>query len=160
MSTLSYEDFVSDILDLQEGLMSGAQQADARVQYAAGMRKARRKVDPKVASDRAVAAQFSGKALAGSAKQKSWGEKIRADKLRGMSEAQAVNACDPKGLGRSAHFWIANRNRSSAEIGTFFDTQKRILTDALALREAGKTDEFKAAAAAYNALTTDWGFTQ
>lgn len=119
------------------------------------------------------ASLFGGKALTGSKKQKVWAEKIRAEKLRGeqvgtsiydpkdeMTEAQAVLACDPNGLGKSAHFWIANRARRPSEIGAFFEQQKRLLADALAMRDAGKTEEFKAAAAEYNAFTTAWGFTQ
>ncbi len=174
---MNYSDFVADILDLQEGLMSEAERQQAQAAYAAWNAKAEErrkwKAGEKVLADRAVAALFGGKALTGTAKQKAWGEKIRAEKLRGervghdfyapkneMTEAQAVLACDPNGLGRSAHFWIHNRNRRPSEIGAFFETQKRMLAEARALREAGKIDELKAIAEQYNKLTEEWGFTK
>lgn len=171
---MNYNDFVSDVLGLQEGLMTAAEIREAQTAYAAWTKKAedRRnwKAGKKVLADRAVATLFGGKALAGSTKQKVWGEKIRAEKLAGktgafyardeMTEAQALLACDPNGLGRSAHFWIENNNRLPSEIGKFFETQRRMLVDAMALRDAGKTTEFKAASEAYNALTAEWGFTQ
>lgn len=174
---MSYADFVSDILGLHDGLMSDAQRREARAAFDAWNKNAvaRKswKAGEKILADRAAAGLFGGKALTGSVKQKVWGEKIRAEKLAGekvgsdfyapkdeMTEAQAVLACDPSGLGKSAHFWIENRGRKPSEIGRFFETQKRMLADALALRESGKADEFKAAADAYNALTTEWGFTK
>lgn len=173
---MNYSDFVADILDLQEGPMSETERKQAQAAYAAWTKQseARKqwKAGEKVLADRAVAALFGGKALTGTPKQKAWGEKIRAQKLRGervghdfyapkneMTEAQAVMACDPNGLGRSAHFWIHNRDRRPSEIGAFFETQKRMLAEARALREAGKIDEFKAIAEQYNKLTAEWGFT-
>lgn len=173
---MSFDDFVSDVLDQQAGLMSEADRRAARTAYDAWVKQAPArkawKAGSKVLADRAVAALFGGKALTGSAKQKVWAEKIRAEKLRGeklphsaydrneMTDAQAVLACSPTGLGRNAHFWIENRNRTPRDIGKFFETQKRLLANVLALREAGKADEFAAAAAEYNALTTEWGYTQ
>jgi hypothetical protein len=174
---MNYSDFVSDVMGLHEGLMSAEQRREAQAAYAAwaGQSDTRKqwKAGAKVLADRSAAALFGGKALTGTAKQKAWGEKIRAEKLRGekighdcyapkneMTEAQAVLACDPNGLGKSAHFWIENRGRKPSEIGQFFETQKRMLAEALALREAGKAEEFKAAAEAYNAFTTEWGFTK
>lgn len=172
---MNFEDYVSDVMGLHPGLMSSAQRAEARAAYAVWSNKseARRnwKAGKQVLADRSVAALFGGKALTGSVKQKVWAEKIRAEKLAGqsrglyeardeMSEAEAALACDPAGMGRSAHFWIAARDRKPSEIGAFFVQQKRMLADAMALREAGKDHEFAAAAAAYNALTEEWGFTQ
>lgn len=173
MGTMSFAEYVEDILDLHEGLMTDAQRRDAQVAYANWTKQAQSrtqwKAGTKVLADRAVAALFGGKALTGSVKQKTWGEKIRAEKLRGetgafyarneMTDAQAVLACDPKGLGHSAHFWIENQRRRPYEIGAFFQQQKRMLADAIALRDAGRAEEFKAAVAAYNAFTTEWGFT-
>jgi hypothetical protein len=172
---MNYADFVADVLGLQEGLMSDDQRREARAAFASWNAKAEErckwKAGEKVLADRAVAALFGGKALTGTAKQKTWGEQIRAEKLRGektndfyvrneMTERQAVLACDPNGLGGSAHFWIENRGRKPSEIGQFFETQKRMLAEALALREAGKSEEFKAAAEKYNAFTAEWGFTK
>jgi hypothetical protein len=168
---MTFEDFISDILGLHEGLMSEAQRKEALAAFSAWMTKSserdRWKAGEKTLTDRAVAALFGGKALTGTAKQKVWAEKIRAEKLGGesgafysrneMSDAQAVLACDPKGLGKSAHFWIANRNRKPQEIGQFFEAQKHLLAEALALRATGKADEYKAAAEAYNRLTEEWG---
>lgn len=174
---MHYADFVSDILGVQEGLMSDADQRAARAAFDAWNKQAPTraawKAGNKVLEARAVAGLFGGKALTGSAKQKEWGEKIRAEKLSGeklghdfyapkneMTEVEAAMACDPNGLGKSAHFWIENRNRQPSEIGAFFVQQKRMLAEAISLREAGDADGFKAAAEAYNNLTAQWGFTQ
>ncbi len=119
----------------------------------------RRAVSARAVEARALAKLFGGKALTGTAKQKEWAEKIRAEKLAGMTDDQAVLACDSAGLGRSAHFWIEARNRTPNEIGKFFITQKAMLARAKALRSAGKAEEYAAAANEYNALTTAWGFT-
>ncbi len=114
---------------------------------------------------RTVAKMFGGKALTGSAAQKEWGEKIRAEKIAGMTDDQAELACDPNGLGRSAHFWIENRTRAAHEIGQFFIEQKALLARAKALlarakalRDAAIAEEYAALAAEYNAMTTAWGF--
>ncbi|MFC4729078.1 hypothetical protein [Coralloluteibacterium thermophilus] len=173
---MNFSDFVTDILGLQEGLMSDGQRSEAQAAYTAWTKQSETrnkwKAGQKVLADRAVAALFGGKALTGSTKQKVWAEKIRAEKLRGeklpfsayerneMTDAQAVLACAPAGLGKSAHFWIENRDRKPSEIGSFFETQKRLLAEAQALRQAGKMEEFKAAAEAYNNLTAEWGFTK
>jgi len=116
-------------------------------------------------SDRAQTARdkakfFGGKALTGSAKQKEWAEKIRAEKLFAMTQDQAEMACAHNGLGRSANFWIQNRERSGSEIGNFFMQQKAMLRQAQSLRAAGRSAEYEAAAAEYNALTLRWGFTE
>lgn len=172
---MNYSDFVSDIIGLQEALMSDAQHVEARAAFAnwAKQGEARKswKAGKKVIADRAAAALFGGKALTGSAKQKVWAEKIRAEKLRGeavgiynprneMTDAQAVLACDSNGLGKSAHFWIEARGRKPSDIGKFFETQKALLAHAQELRAAGNMTEFAAVAAKYNALTAEWGFTQ
>lgn len=77
-----------------------------------------------------------------------------------MSDDHAELACDPTGLGRSAHFWIEARDKSAAEIGQFFIDYKALYARAIALREAGKNEEYKEVAAEYNALTEAWGFTR
>jgi len=103
---------------------------------------------------------FGGKALTGSAKQKEWAEKIRVEKIGAMTQDQAEMSCDPDGLGRSAHFWIENRERTGSEIGNFFMQQKAMLRKAQLLRAAGKAAEYEALVVEYNALTERWGFTE
>lgn len=125
--------------------------------YAAG-KPARKIVSAKAQDARSVAKMFGGKALTGTAKQKEWGEKIRAAALAGMNQDQAEMAADPDGLGRAAKFWIENRARSTSEIGAFFMEQKALMRKAQSLKTAGKVEEYAAVAAQYNALTAKWGF--
>ena len=107
---------------------------------------------------RKAAALFGGKALKGTARQKTWAEKIRAKKLESMTQEQAVACCDPAGILTGAKFWIETRNRRGADIGEFELDRRELRDEALALRADGKADEYAAAAARYNALTAAWGF--
>lgn len=141
-------------VDLETGL-----KYDPSIDYATGTARAPRKtVSAKAQDARAVAKMFGGKALKGTAKQKEWAEKIRAEKLAQMSESQAEMACDPLGLLTHSKFWIENRTRNGSEIGAFVEDQKALLKQAKSLRAAGKADEYAVVAARYNALTTTWGF--
>lgn len=118
----------------------------------------RQSVSPKAQDARNIAKAFGGKALAGSVKQKEWAEKIRAEKLAGMTQDQAEMACDPKGLLTAAKFWIENRGAFSSEIGEFVMQQKALLAQARNLKAAGQAAEYAAAAEKYNSLTARWGF--
>ncbi len=121
-------------------------------------RAARTTLSAKSLDARAVAKAFGGKALKGTAKQKEWAEKIRAEKLAGMSQDQAEMSCDPQGILTNSKFWIESRDKRGAEIGQFVIDQKALLAQARALHAAGKADEYRAAAEKYNALTAKWGF--
>ena len=118
----------------------------------------RANLSTKAQDARAVAKFFGGKALTGTAAQKEWAEKIRAEKLGEMTQDQAEMACDPAGLLKTAKFWIEQRAKSGQQIGDFVMEQKALLKTAKSLRAAGKSDEYAATAATYNALTTVWGF--
>lgn len=107
---------------------------------------------------RSIAKAFGGLALKGTPKQKEWAEKIRAEKLQGMSQDQAEMACDPNGLLTNAKFWIEQRSAAAAEIGGFVMQQKALLKRARTLKEAGDATAYAAVAAEYNALTAKWGF--
>ena len=121
--------------------------------------KKTRKFISDVAQDaRAVAKFFGGKSLAGSVKQKEWGEKIRAGKLGAMTEDAAVLACRPAGLGRNASFWINNRNRNASDFSDFFLKQDALRIDAKKLEKEGDNEAYAKVASEYNALTKDWGF--
>lgn len=142
-------------VDLETGLPY-----NHNVDYATGeKRSSRRPLSDKAQDARAVAKQYGGRALKGTAKQKEWAEKIRAEKVTQMTDDQAEMACDPKGLLTNSKFWIEQRERSGAEIGAFVQEQQALLKQARSLREAGKGDEYAAVAAKYNALTTAWGWT-
>ncbi|NCC41549.1 MAG: hypothetical protein EOM21_19445 [Gammaproteobacteria bacterium] len=141
-------------VDLETGI-----EYDASFDYAANAPRAPRRTPSQKATDaRAVAKMFGGRALKGTAAQKEWAEKIRAEKLAGMSEDQAEMACDPNGLLTHSKFWIEQRARSGAEIGSFVQEQKALLKQAKTLKAAGKADEYTAVAAQYNALTAQWGW--
>jgi hypothetical protein len=58
----------------------------------------------------AVAKAFGGKALTGTAKQKEWANKIRADKLKQMAFTSAEFVAKHPAA-KSARFWIDNRNK-------------------------------------------------
>lgn len=138
--------------DLETGLAY-----DPALDYA-NARKPRAQLGEKAAAARASAKLFGGKALKGTAKQKEWAEKIRAEKLLGMTQEQAEMACDPKGLLTNSKFWIENRMKSAKEIGNFVMTQKALLKQAQTLRQKNEADAYAKVAAEYNALTTVWGF--
>ncbi len=129
---------------------------DPSVNYLRKGYSSRSSVSKKALSSRNVAKLFGGKALIGTAKQKEWAEKIRAEKLQEMTEEQATLACAPSGLGKAAKFWIENRGKKGAEIGGFFQTAKE-LREKFAQLEKG-TEECRAVAEKYNSLTAAWGF--
>lgn len=132
---------------------------DPAFNYATGTPRApRTTVSPKAQDARAVAKLFGGRALTGTARQKEWAEKIRAEKLAKMSQDQAEMACDPNGLLTEAKFWIENRSASGAEIGAFVQEQKALLQLAKSLRDAGKADKYAEVVKRYNALTARWGW--
>lgn len=107
------------------------------------------------AVDRSAAKSFGGKALKGTAKQKSWAEKIRAEKLREMaSDDERRAACSPDGLLATAKFWIENRSRSGSEIGDLAYRMKILLVqyrEAQAARDGKWVAEL---AERYNTLST------
>lgn len=140
--------------DLETGL-----RFDPSFDYRANQpRAARKPLSTRAQDARAIAKAFGGKALKGTAKQKEWAEKIRAEKLAQMDLDQAEMACDPNGLLTHSKFWIENRARSGREIGEFVQQQKALLKQARTLKAAGKAAEYAAAAAEYNNLTSQWGF--
>jgi len=129
---------------------------DPRVNYAS--HRPRAPLSNRVVEARAVAKLYGGKALKGTAKQKEWAEKIRAEKLSAMTEDQAEMAADPTGLLTSAKFWIENRQKRAGEIVEFVQEQKALLKLAAQLQAQGKAKEYAEVAAKYNALTTEWGW--
>lgn len=104
---------------------------------------------------RGVAKAFGGKALTGTAKQKEWAEKIRASVLKSVAFEDATILCN-NDLTKASKFWIENREKPSADFASFVREQRR-LRDVFAKLERG-TDEARAVAAEYNALTAAWGF--
>lgn len=108
--------------------------------YAAEEKKkeARKQLSSKALEGRAVAKLFGGYALKGSAKQKEWAEKIRADKLKEMNSFEiAEYFCDKDNTPfQSAAFWIENRNKSALEFEDFIDEIVRLN---IKVREAQKT---------------------
>lgn len=140
-------------VDLETGL-----HYDASIDYAKGTARVRRTVGAKAMEAREIAKAFGGKALKGSAKQKEWAEKIRAEKLAEMDEDQAEMACDPNGLLTHSKFWIDNRGVAGANIGAFVQEQKALLKQYRAAQSKVDAVNAKAIAEQYNALTSTWGF--
>jgi hypothetical protein len=77
--------------------------------------KRRFKPNDRIKSARDIAKQFGGKALKGSAKQKAWGETLRANVLKSANEIQGEILCYLK-IFQHAAFWIDNRNMQANEI--------------------------------------------
>lgn len=116
-----------------------------------------------IPSEKAKAARdtakfFGGKALQGSARQKEWAEKIRAQVLQSVTLEQAVMLCDPRGLAKHSKFWIENRDKAPAQFGTFIEQQKGMLKQYKTAHAAGDAAKVAEIAGRYNALTTEWGF--
>lgn len=118
--------------------------------------KVRKSLSTKALDAREIAKAFGGKALVGTAKQKEWAEKIRAEKLKSMQFEDAILVCDPTGLLGNSKFWIENRNASASDIAAFRREQKTLLT-AFKKLEKGTPEAFEIADK-YNALTKKWGF--
>lgn len=121
-------------------------------------KKPRASLSKNAQTDRFTAKVFGGKALTGSAKQKEWAEKIRAEKLATMTEDQAIACCNPNGILRTAHVWISNRSKSGADFADFVEKQSKLLATCKKARESRMVEEYERLAAEYNALTTAWGF--
>ena len=120
--------------------------------------KARKTLSTKALDSRAVAKIFGGKALSGTAKQKNWAEKIRAEKLVLMTKEQAELVCDKSGLLNNAKFWIEHREKGANEIIDFVIEQKRLLKLAKKLHSENRAEEYAKIASSYNELTEKWGF--
>lgn len=156
---MTFNEYCEDVLDLHIGLLSEEDRIEAYKSYQAykGGRP-RSTLSAGAMGARADAKALGGKALKGSKKQKEWAEKIRAEKIREMTEDQARVACDPNGILSHSKFWIENRNKSGREIGEFVQEQKALLAEARELKAAGKESEYAVVASIYNNLTTEWGF--
>lgn len=158
---ITFEDYVEDFLDMHIALMSEQQLSDSRKaynQFVSDAPKRRTSISDKALDARKVAKFFGGKALLGTKRQKEWAEKIRASKLDGMTELQALQACDPSGLLNHSKFWIENRDKSGKEIGEFVELQKSLLKKYQAAYAEKEHDAVKRLADQYNELTTKWGF--
>ena len=90
-------------VDLETGLPF-----DSGVVYA----KVRKSISNKAQDARNIAKAFGGKALKGTAKQKEWAEKIRAEKLAKMQFEDAVDIVTVGGFLDLAKFWIENRDKN------------------------------------------------
>lgn len=120
---------------------------------------ARVTLSAKAQDARAIAKAFGGKALTGTAKQKEWAEKIRAEKLTAMSVEQAELVADPTNILQNSKFWIEHRTESAQDIADFEITRRALLKQALSLKAAGNAPGYATKAAEYNALTARWGWT-
>lgn len=126
--------------------------------YQSGQARQRFAPSEKAKKGRELAKAFGGRALKGTAKQKEWAEKIRAEKLQQMDMDQAELACDPSGLLVNSKFWIENRGKKGRDIGEFVQQQKALLKQYRTARAAGDADQVKELAEQYNLLTARWGF--
>jgi hypothetical protein len=149
--------------DLETGL-----RYDPETDYTGTNNTKRQSVSPKAQEARDIAKFFGGKALKGSMKQKNWAEKIRAEKIQQMDEAEAMMAVDPNGLLTHSKFWIENRECSGQQIGEFIQQQKATLKRYNSLVEKYNHNpeeasddlkqQIKETANEYNALTAKWGW--
>lgn len=133
-------------------------------------RAARAELSSNAKEARDVAKFFGGKALKGSAKQKEWAEKIRAEKLKTVSSEHAELICEPDNLLQQAKVWIENRNKSGREFAEFVMTYRAKGGEAAKIRAKGASFhigshervnceiQLKRIVAEYNTLTSAWGF--
>lgn len=132
---------------------------DPKHNYKTGKAATERKpLSDKAQDARALAKFFGGKALKGTARQKEWAEKIRAEKLRQMSPELAELVVDPNGLLTNSKFWIEHRDSSGEAIGEFIHQQKALYKQYQSAREALDHEKVKSISEQYNALTAKWGF--
>ena len=60
---------------------------------------------------------LGGSSLSGTPKQKEWGEKIRLEKIKGMTDKKAVSwLLEVHDDAKKAEFWIDSRSTNPAEI--------------------------------------------
>lgn len=162
----NFEYWINEIADMptkgEDGQWYDAETGhpyNAGIDYRTGSARAPRRTMSQTAQDaRTVAKMFGGKALKGTAKQKEWAEKIRAEALRGMTIEQAEMAAEPNGLLTNSKFWIENRTRNGREIGEFVEMQKALLKQYRTAHAAGDEGKVAEIAGKYNALTEGWGF--
>lgn len=107
-------------------------------------------------ANRQIARFFGGKALSGTAKQKPWGEEIRANILQHVAEDSAIALASPDSLGRNASFWINNRERQPREFADFIQLQQKLMAEHAAATEAGNAKIIAEIANRYNDLMADW----
>lgn len=112
----------------------------------------------KTLAARAQAKFLGGQALQGSRKQKEWAEQIRAKMLASATPEQAELLVNPKSLARWAHFWIENRNKTTAALAEFVRKTGELNALADEVKSSGNTERYRQICAEYNALTAAWGF--
>lgn len=101
---------------------------------------------------------FGGAALKGGDNyRKHEAEIIRAEKIEGMSDRQAMLAVDPSGLGRNASFWIKNKKASALQVGQFFEKQKDLISKYKQAQEDEDLGAIERLSDEYNSLTKLWG---
>ncbi len=121
-----------------------------------GNRSDRKQLSDKALKNRQKAKFFGGKALRGTAKQKEWAEKIRAEKIQSMNAEASELICDLHGLCTHSKFWIKNRKKSAAEFESYIFTQKSLLANYKKAHENNNASEVSRIAESYNKLTAEW----
>lgn len=98
--------------DLETGL-----HFDASVHYKTGGKSTRWDAPASVKEYRKIAKFYGGKALTGTAKQKEWAEKLRADVLKSeaLSDEQKAELIALEGPLKTSKFWINTRNLKAGE---------------------------------------------
>lgn len=159
----NFQYWLESVADMPERDSNGWYDMESGLRYDSSVKynpakSTNKKLSEKAQAARGTAKFFGGKALKGTAKQKEWAEKIRAEKLASMTEDQAEMVCDPVGLLTNSKFWIENRTASGKDIGLFIEEQKAVLKQYRAAAAKEDREAVKALAERYNALTQKWGF--
>lgn len=163
----SFEDWVSDMYDLQVGLMSPEDKAEKFKEYQAAKKAANKekgtKSEKAVLSEAAAAAKLNavskgGVALKGTPKQREWAEKIRQQRLSAMTPEQVAIAVNPNGLFVNAKWWIETRDMDARQLGAFFEAQKKMLALARKQQAANAASDYAETVKIYNGLTGQFGF--
>lgn len=113
-ATISFEEWVSDMHDLDVALLSWSEYLELSANYNKAVLQQTSKTNPKAIAkakaERTTAKAMGIKALKGSAKQKAWAEQIRKEFLQTVTDENALSLVADSELTASAKFWIETRN--------------------------------------------------
>lgn len=158
---MSFSHWYNNVADMpqkgDDGEWFDAETGFSYASYVAQNSKKIKSTDSKTLENRSIAKKFGGKALMGSAAQKKWAEKLRADVLTKLSsdESELVLTCT---LLNSAKFWIENRQKTARDILDFVITQKSLKARYDEAKSNGDDVNVSNFANDYNKLTEKWGF--
>ena len=121
----NFEFWINNVADMPQRDASGWFDAETGLRYDPAFnypdKSGRARASVSILNARSIAKKFGGKALIGTAKQKEWAEKIRAEVLLHVTEDQASLLCSAVSVTGHSKFWIDNRDAMPTTIGSFIE---------------------------------------